>query len=82
MELKIFSKRLRHLRELLNTHDGKQLLKYLHEDYVRPKVMCNDPNLVFYELGKKELVEDLFEISRISTDELDQIHIVEDSEAM
>ena len=47
------------LKAVVNTQNGMKLLKYLKEDYLLRSSVRDTVEQTYYELGKKELIQDL-----------------------
>lgn len=48
-----------HLKQIMNTESGKIVLKYLKQDFVDASSVKQTPELTYYALGQKELVQGL-----------------------
>ena len=62
-------------KNVFNTDDGKRLLRYLQETYVNMSSVTTDVHLTMYNLGKKELIQDLVYFVN-EPEELNDIEIV------
>lgn len=59
----MFNKRttsfIKALKRIVNTEDGKYILKVLKEDYIEYSVLSESVEKTYYKLGQKELVQAL-----------------------
>ncbi len=69
----------RGLRETFQSPTGKAVLEFLENVYVNTSVMNSDPNIVFYRLGQKELVQGLVK-DALSTEDLKPINVIQEDE--
>ncbi len=59
------------VKRVFNTEDGIKLLKYMRENV---KEVYNDkPNVVYYNLGKFDLIQQLLDITKISDFEVERL---------
>jgi hypothetical protein len=65
------------IKAVLETESGQKLFRYLKEDYVNQKSVANDTHLTYYNLGKKDLVQDLLLASDLKEEELQKVNIIQ-----
>lgn len=65
--------RKKELISALNTESGKLILKHLYEEFIQTSSLSDSATTLAYNLGKKELVQELINESRITEGELDAI---------
>jgi hypothetical protein len=72
----MFNQRQKDFMSALNTESGRKILKYLTDEYLTRSVMTGDVNMTHYQLGRKELVEELVRTSKLTEKDLEMIQIV------
>lgn len=65
--------RKKELISALNTESGQLILKHLYEEFIQLSSLSDVTTTMAYNLGKKELVQELINESKITNGELEAI---------
>lgn len=61
-------------QDLFNTPNGITVLAYLNDSYVKSSALGESPELTYYKLGQKELIQSLIAVLN-EPDKLDDIQV-------